>query len=124
MSTCSQKEGDHKARRWFRREVWKSLPGFLKNSLYWRIAMFKNYLMITLRNIRSQKGYSFINIVGLSIGIAIFLLISSYVKNELSFDSFHADLDRIYQVGSAENNGHLFLWLHSSCKIYPRSSRR
>lgn len=97
--------GDHKARRWFRREVWKSLPGFLKNSLYWKIAMFKNYLKITLRNIRSQKGYSFINIVGLSIGIAIFLLISSYVKNELSFDTFHADLDRIYQVGSAENNG-------------------
>jgi len=101
----SREEGVQKARRWFRREIWKSLPGFLKNSLYWRSAMFKNYFLITLRNIRRQKGYSFINIVGLSIGIAIFLLIISYVKNELSFDSFHSNLARIYLIGTADNNG-------------------
>lgn len=60
--------------------------------------MFKNYLKIALRNILKYKGYTFINIAGLTIGIACCLLIILYVKDELSFDRFHTKADRIYRV--------------------------
>ena len=60
--------------------------------------MLKNYLSITLRNLRRHKGYSFINIVGLAAGLAAFVLITLFVQNELSYDRQHergADLYRV-----------------------------
>ena len=60
--------------------------------------MLKNYLKIALRNIFKYKFYSFINIFGLTTGIAVSLLISFYIFDELSYDKFHTDADRIYQV--------------------------
>ncbi len=60
--------------------------------------MLKNYFKIALRNIFKYKFYSFINIFGLTTGIAVSLLISFYIFDELSFDQFHQDADRIYQV--------------------------
>lgn len=47
--------------------------------------MFKNYLKIALRNLKRHKGYSFINITGLTIGMACFILIMVLVENELCF---------------------------------------
>jgi len=60
--------------------------------------MFKNYIRITLRNIKKHKGYSFINIAGLAVGIACTIIILLWVKDELSFDRFHENADRIYRV--------------------------
>ncbi len=60
--------------------------------------MFKNYLKIAFRHIVRHKGYSFINISGLAIGMASFILISLWVQDELSFDRFHKDHDRIFRV--------------------------
>ena len=60
--------------------------------------MFKNYLKITLRNILKYKGYSIINILGLAIGMAACLLILIYVQDELSFENFHKDADRIFRI--------------------------
>jgi putative ABC transport system permease protein len=65
----------------------------------WSIIMFKNYLKVALRNIKKHKGYSFINITGLAIGMACCLLIFLYVRDELSYDNYHKDLDRLYRVG-------------------------
>ncbi len=61
--------------------------------------MFRNYLKIALRNIKKYKGYSFINIGGLAVGIASCLLILLFVKSELSYDRFHEKAERIYRVG-------------------------
>lgn len=61
--------------------------------------MLQNYLKLAIRNIRKHKFFSAINILGMSIGIAACLLILLYVVDELSFDRFHANADRIYQVG-------------------------
>ncbi|CAB1063159.1 Acidobacterial duplicated orphan permease (function unknown) [Olavius sp. associated proteobacterium Delta 1] len=61
-------------------------------------AMFKNYLTVAVRNILKHKGYSIINIVGLAIGLAIFILIASFVDFHLSFDDFHKSADQIYSV--------------------------
>lgn len=60
--------------------------------------MLKNYLKIAWRNIRKQKFYSFINILGLTIGMTCCFLIFMYVRFELSYDSFHKNKDRIYRV--------------------------
>lgn len=60
--------------------------------------MFKSYLKIAYRNIRKNKIYSFINISGLSVGLACCLIILLFVKYELSFDKFHSKADRIYRV--------------------------
>ena len=60
--------------------------------------MFENYLKIALRNIKRQKMYSFINIVGLALGMACCLFILFYVFYEFSYDTFHEDADRIYRV--------------------------
>ena len=60
--------------------------------------MFKNYLLIALRNIKKHKEFSFINIFGLSIGIACCILILLWVQDELSYDNFHTKGDEIYRV--------------------------
>ncbi|HTF30610.1 MAG TPA: ABC transporter permease, partial [Flavitalea sp.] len=60
--------------------------------------MLKNYLLIAVRNIRRNVTYSFINVFGLSLGIASCLLIFLLVSNELSYDSFHKKADRTYRV--------------------------
>jgi putative ABC transport system permease protein len=60
--------------------------------------MLKNYLKIALRNLRRHKTYSFINVVGLAVGLACCLLISLYVKDELSYDRYHAKADRIFKI--------------------------
>jgi len=60
--------------------------------------MLKNYLLVALRNIDRQKMYSALNIVGLAIGMAAFLLIALYTQYELSFDRYHENTDRIYRV--------------------------
>ncbi|MCY3680274.1 MAG: ABC transporter permease [Gemmatimonadetes bacterium] len=60
--------------------------------------MFRNYLIIALRNLKRQKTFSAINILGLAIGLGTCFLIVLYIQDELSFDSWHAKGDRIYQV--------------------------
>jgi len=61
-------------------------------------SMFKNYIKITLRNIKSSKLYSALNIIGLAVGLASFILIALYVQFELSFDKNYENTDRIYRV--------------------------
>ncbi|HMQ07586.1 MAG TPA: ABC transporter permease [Saprospiraceae bacterium] len=65
--------------------------------------MFRNYLLVAIRNIQRQKLFSFINILGLSIGIALSLLISLFIKDEYSFDKFHPDHEKIFRVSMLEN---------------------
>lgn len=62
-------------------------------------ALAGNYFKIALRKIRRQKGFSFLNIAGLSVGLAAALFILLYVRFQLGFNSFPKDLDRIYLVG-------------------------
>jgi putative ABC transport system permease protein len=60
--------------------------------------MFKNYFKIALRNLTRNKIYSFINIAGLSLGLACAMLIILYVKDEVSYDRFHAGVGQIYRI--------------------------
>jgi hypothetical protein len=60
--------------------------------------MLLNYIKIALRNILKNPGYSFINLFGLSIGIACSILILLWVGDELSYNQFHANYKNLYQV--------------------------
>jgi putative ABC transport system permease protein len=60
--------------------------------------MYSNYFAVFKRGFLKQKGYSFLNVLGLAIGIACFLLISLYIRNESSFDRMHSKADRIYRI--------------------------
>ena len=60
--------------------------------------MIKNYFIITWRNLLKNKTFSLINIAGLSIGIACAMLIMLYVKDEVSFDRFHKNVNHIYRI--------------------------
>src|SRR6187455_2116522 len=60
--------------------------------------MFINYLKSTLRNLWKNKGYSFLNIFGLAIGITCAGLIFIWVEDEVNYDSFNTKKDRLYYV--------------------------
>ena len=60
--------------------------------------MFKSYLTIAWRNLLKNKAFSLINIIGLAAGLACFLLISIYIVDELSYDRYHKNADRIYRT--------------------------
>lgn len=61
--------------------------------------MFKNYIKIAFRHFLKHKGFSFINVFGLAIGIACCLIIVLFVLDEMSFDRYNEKADRIYRVG-------------------------
>lgn len=60
--------------------------------------MLRNYVKVALRNLSKRKGFTFINIIGLAIGVACCLLIAIYVFHELSYDRFNKQAARIYRV--------------------------
>jgi len=60
--------------------------------------MLRHYFRIAARNLARQKVLTFINVAGLSLGIACFMLILQFTTNELSFDKFHSKASRIYRV--------------------------
>ena len=70
--------------------------------------MFKNYLKTTLRNLLRSKVFSFINLLGLTIGMSVCLLILQYIQNELSYDQFYPKSDHLFRVvrldGTSGNN--------------------
>ena len=83
--------------------------------------MIKNFFKIAWRNLLKNKGFSFINISGLAIGMAAATLIMLWIKNELSYDQFHEKKDRIYEAWNrAEFSGKLQCW-NTTPKILART---
>lgn len=60
--------------------------------------MFKNYLLIAIRNLQRNKAFSAINILGLSLGLACCMLIYLYTLDEISYDRFHNQVEQIYRI--------------------------
>lgn len=108
--------GDSRARR---RLLWNSFrflrPGILlRNKFSWNLnagIMFRNHLKIGLRNLMRSKGFSAINISGLVIGISVATLILLWVQNELSYDRFHPDSNRLYEAWNRSiHEGNVSCW--------------
>lgn len=90
---------------WYWGQVFYAIPSYVYFYVYFGGMMFKNYIKIAWRNLQRHKGFSFINIVGLAIGIACCLLIFLYVAHETSYDKFHEKADRIYRIISYSTIG-------------------
>jgi putative ABC transport system permease protein len=70
--------------------------------------MFRNNLVIAWRNIKKSKLYSALNVLGLAVGMAVFIMIMLYVRYELSYDRYHANVRNIYRVVQ-EQPGNVYL---------------
>lgn len=64
--------------------------------------MFKNYITVAIRNLARNKAYTFINVIGLAIGLTCSTLILLYLQNEFSYDRHHSKADRIYKIFQSE----------------------
>ncbi len=89
--------------------------------------MWKNYFKIASRNLLKKKVYSFINIVGLGVGMACCVLIFMFVQDELSYDNYHEKGDRIYRVthgtkspeGKTEGSEAFPFWVWGNAPVGP-----
>jgi len=100
-------EGRRKARLWFWREALKSFPGFLKNGAYRKAALVRNDVLLALRNARRNALFAVINLLGLAVGMACFILIALWIRDETSYDSFHAAKDRLFLLTITHPSGAL-----------------
>lgn len=98
-------KGKIRAKTWFWRQVFVTTPGFIKTSLIWCAAMLRNYLKISLRNIVRNKLFAVLNLLGLAVGLASFILISLWIQDELSFDRFHKNKNELYLLTITHPNG-------------------
>ncbi len=94
----AKEDGRPRTLLWYWGQVVYSLATYSKLSTFIGAAMLKNYFKITWRNIKNNKVYSFINIMGLAVGMACCILILLWVQDELSYDKFHANYDDIYRT--------------------------
>ncbi|MEO0337896.1 MAG: ABC transporter permease, partial [Bacteroidota bacterium] len=90
-----------------RRSMYFFIYDVLRSSRFFKIrrprlqinpAMFRNYLIVAFRNLLKYRLYTFINITGLAVGIASFILIYLHVVDEFSYDHFHEHSDRIVRI--------------------------
>lgn len=82
--------------------------------------MFKNYLTIAWRNLWKNKGFSLINISGLTVGMAGAILILMWIHFESSFDQFHTKKDQLFEVwNQADFNGQLNSWSYTPKPLGP-----
>ena len=66
--------------------------------------MFKTYFKLAYRNILKDKAYSFLNIAGLAMGLAVSILILLWVQNETSYDKFHSNANQLYRINTGFGN--------------------
>ncbi|HUB60312.1 MAG TPA: ABC transporter permease [Puia sp.] len=86
--------------------------------------MIKNYLRVAFRNLWRHKGFSLLNILGLTIGMSACFLVFLYVKFELSYDNFHSKGARIYRVVTDINNPTEVLHLNVAAPAMPVAAKR
>jgi len=119
-------KGRFRADMWYAWQIFQLLPFFIRSTIYWSFEMFKNYLKIALRIMNRHKGYSFINITGLAVGIACFILILLWIRHELSYDRFHENGERIFKVTieSHRSDGRIEPFLDTQFPLAPALKER
>src|SRR5258708_9358840 len=79
----------------FRPGIIKPARGYQNINTY---AMFRNYFTIGWRSLRKNKGYSYINIIGLTVGMAVAALIGLWISDEISYDTYHKNYSWVGEV--------------------------
>jgi len=95
---CAAHHGQHRANLWLLQDILHDIPAMLGRHFYWRLIMLKNYFKVAFRNIKRQRLYAAINILGLAIGMAGCLLIFLWVQDERSYDRYHSKASQIFRV--------------------------
>jgi putative ABC transport system permease protein len=95
---CVAARGAARARTSLWLAVLRSLPGFARDSLYWRCVMIRENLKIAWRVLKKQKLNSLLNITGLGVSLACLLLILFHVRTELGYENGFPKADRIFRV--------------------------
>lgn len=98
FSRMAIKNGYLSALGWYTFYLIKTMPELLLSNYMWGFSMFKNNIKLAIRNILKYKFYSFLNVIGLAIGVATCLLILLFVHDELNYDKYNEKADRIYRV--------------------------
>jgi len=97
-SCIVEERGVFRAKIWYWIHLLTSVWSFIVGKVIWNGVMIQNYIKITLRNLKKSRGYSFINIIGLAVGMACCGLIFLWVQDELSYDRFHRKADHLYRL--------------------------
>jgi len=84
------------------RQIVGSIYGLLFGYAIWRLSMLKNYFKIGWRNLKRNRIYTIINLLGLSIAVAWSVLVFCFVRDEFTFDRFHEDIDRLALIGTTD----------------------
>ncbi len=95
-----RESGEKAAKGWYWKHIIRSALPFFCANIHGRSIMLKEYLKLTLRHIRRRKGTALVNIVGMAVGFASCILVFYFIRDELSFDRFHTNIDSIYEVKS------------------------
>lgn len=107
----AQRVGLRAARHWYWFQAIRSVPLLTGRSIYWNCVMLKNYFKVALRNLRKQKGYSFINLTGLAMGLASSFFVFLWIQDELAHDRFLPEVDKIHQVlRNVPIGGQVYTW--------------
>ncbi|MFC1724412.1 ABC transporter permease [candidate division KSB1 bacterium] len=109
---------------WIFGQVLKSSPGLIFTNLSGSFSMLKNYLIIAFRNLKKYKGYSFINIFGLVIGITCFVLIQLWINYELSYDKYHEKSEQIYRIATDSKFNNSVIASASTPTVVAKTLRR
>lgn len=88
---------------WF--QILCLFPAFVRTQIRSLGMMFRDTHRVAIRNLRKSKGFSFINLTGLAVGMACTVLIMLWVFDELSYDRFHENSEHIYRVNLKDNRG-------------------
>jgi len=125
-----KRKGAFGAQLYLIKQIFRSVPYFIHSSVYWGVAMLRNYLKIAVRNLYKYKLNSAINIFGMAIALSVCLLILLFVQDELSYDQYHENKDRVYRLINGEslwnspNEAKLFKSnfpeIEESVRIFPR----
>ena len=115
--TLAEESGSFRAGSWYWLQVILSVKSFIFGRVYWGCIMANGYIKITARRFSKEKGCSIINLTGLAVGMAVFLLAFLYLHNELSVDRFHEKADRTYRLIMEQHQpNHI---IHSACSPAP-----
>ena len=93
-------KGRLKADLWYVSQIVFPIPFFMRASVFWSLAIMRNYAKTAWRTMRRHKAFTVINTAGLSLGMACFILTVVWALYEFSFDRFHTKGENIYRVVS------------------------
>src|SRR5260221_14674469 len=82
--------------------------------------MFRNYLTTALRGLRNNKTYSFINITGLAVSLAVSILLLLWVKDELSYDRFNVNAANIYKLAPTFDGQNVWYMSPAPIAVYAK----